>query len=328
MTNLNGKNPPRITVVSGFLGSGKTTLIKEMFHQGYLGAAPVLLENDYGSLGIDGELIKSMGLRVSELLSGCICCSLKTEFPYELVKLIEDTKCDNLVIEPSGVGKLSDILNAIAMAEVSWEPGLSICLVDVRLFDGYQKSFPFVYWDQILGSDVVIFNFTQDVESTELNQVMDAIYERDPEKIIIFNDGMVDVVSLLSGVPCVAQRRALDAWMMKKNKSEEMHHDHAHRHAPSFFSFAKSMSGVWSADEIERIMSSLSDDEHYGTVLRAKILVRGEDGILSANYIPGRSSVEKLEENEAMHFGTDFEGRAMVVGSSLNKDALDHLFSK
>lgn len=120
----------KISIISGFLGAGKTTFITKLLNENYFGSAPILIENDYGSLGIDSLVMEKTGVRIREISSGCICCSLIGNFVYALEELINQQHPEHIIIEPSGVGKLSEILEALNDLEVPFEKHLVLTIVD------------------------------------------------------------------------------------------------------------------------------------------------------------------------------------------------------
>jgi G3E family GTPase len=123
----------KIDIISGFLGAGKTTLINRLIHEAYKGEKIVLIENEFGEIGIDGGFLKDAGIEISEMKSGCICCSLVGDFSEALKKVVEEYSPDRILIEPSGVGKLSDVTKAVLAAELEdAEINSSVAVVDVN----------------------------------------------------------------------------------------------------------------------------------------------------------------------------------------------------
>lgn len=313
-----GNQAPKITVVSGFLGAGKTTLIKDMLHKGFLGKNPMLLENDLGALGIDGPMMESLGLQVTQLVSGCICCSLATEFPGALKELLEMEGCDQVVIEPSGIGQLSDVLKIIGRVDAQWEPGLVVSVVDADLFWEYAEDFPAVYWDQINNADVLVFTFVEDISDDDLQKVIDKIYETDPNKVVISASEGADVVASLKGVPCAA----LESFAAQAKGQE--HHPH---HGGDFDSFSKVIEGAVDVDAVKAALESLGDSEKFGNVLRAKGLLQIEGGIANVNYVPGRVRIDMMDPEAAKELEADQIGRMFAIGVGISEEALDRAFS-
>lgn len=308
---------PRITVVSGFLGAGKTTLIKDMVRKGFLGGNPMLLENDLGSLGIDGPMMESTGLQVTQLVSGCICCSLAREFPAALKELLETEGCDQVVIEPSGVGRLSDVLDIMADVDAKWEPGLVVSVVDADLFWDYDEDFHECYWDQINNADVLVFSFIEDISDDDLQKVIDRIYEEDPNKVIISAAEGMDVVSHLKDIPC----NILPALLSKEND-----HNHHHHHDGQFESFSKNIDGKVDLEKVKLALEGLGNASCFGNVLRAKGLLQVDGGVANVNYVPGRVRVDMLDQESLDNLDVEQIGRMFAIGVGINENALDAAF--
>ena len=163
----------KVTIISGFLGAGKTTLIKKLLKEAFAGEKCVLLENEYGEVGIDGGFMKDSGIQISELNSGCICCTLAGDFTKAIGELVEKYHPDRLIIEPSGVGKLSDIRRVVEQEEKEHgEIHLTGCatIVDAGKCKMYLKNFAEFFIDQIKCAEIVILSRTQLVSEEKLEK--------------------------------------------------------------------------------------------------------------------------------------------------------------
>ncbi|MBP1566244.1 MAG: DUF1292 domain-containing protein [Oscillospiraceae bacterium] len=179
-----------VDIYSGFLGAGKTTLIKKMIAEAYKGEKVVLIENEFGEISIDGGFLKECGVEITEMNSGCICCSLVGDFGESLRKVVADFDPDRVIIEPSGVGKLSDVIKAVeGVAEDT-----PICLnaytavVDVKKYSKYLKLFGEFFIDQIQSASLVVLSRTKDIDDAELEKCTDALNELNPSALIITTD--------------------------------------------------------------------------------------------------------------------------------------------
>ena len=151
----------KITIFSGFLGAGKTTLIKKLIKEGYNGEKLVLIENEFGQIGIDGGFLKDAGIEITEMNSGCICCSLVGDFGKALVKVLDEYKPDRILIEPSGVGKLSDVINAVKNIDAhDVELDGFTTVVDAKKCKMYQKNFGEFFNNQITYASCIILSHT------------------------------------------------------------------------------------------------------------------------------------------------------------------------
>jgi len=174
----------KIDIFSGFLGAGKTTLIKKLIKEAYVGEKVVLIENEFGEIGIDGGFLKEAGIEITEINSGCICCTLQGDFQEALKKVVEELNPDHIVIEPSGVGKLSDILKIIKSVE-GLELNSYSAVVDAKRCQIYHKNFREFFDDQIATAACVILSRTQLVSDDVLQADVDIIRELNPEARII-----------------------------------------------------------------------------------------------------------------------------------------------
>ena len=174
----------KVNVISGFLGAGKTTLIQKLIKDVFAGEKVVLVENEFGEIGIDGGFLKEAGIQINEINSGCICCSLKGDFEAALQKVVDEYHPDHIIIEPSGVGKLSDILKAIQTV-----PGMELdsysTVVDAARCKVYHRNFKEFFDDQIATATCVILSRTQNVNETKLSEDVAIIKELNPKARII-----------------------------------------------------------------------------------------------------------------------------------------------
>ena len=163
----------RIDIFSGFLGAGKTTLIKKLIKEGYKDEQLVLIENEFGEIGIDGGFLKEAGIQINEMNSGCICCSLVGDFREALTKVLDQYHPDRILIEPSGVGKLSDVINAVktvASDEVILNSFITVA--DASKVKSYIKNFGEFYNNQIEFASTIILSRTQNISDEKLAQAV------------------------------------------------------------------------------------------------------------------------------------------------------------
>ena len=177
----------KVTVISGFLGAGKTTLIKKLLKEAYKDEKIVLIENEFGEIGIDGGFMKEAGIQVSEMNSGCICCSLVGDFGRALKEVVTTYAPDHILIEPSGVGKLSDVEAAIE--RVAGEAGLtltaSVAVVDANKAKVYMKNFGEFFANQVETAKEIILSRTQMISQEKLEECVKLIREHNPSAAII-----------------------------------------------------------------------------------------------------------------------------------------------
>lgn len=177
----------KIDIISGFLGAGKTTLIKKLIKDVFAGQKVVLIENEFGEIGIDGGFLKDAGINITEMNSGCICCSLVGDFGRALGQVVEQYHPDHILIEPSGVGKLSDVRRAIEKKaeECNLEIGSLVTVADVKKVKMYMKNFGEFYNNQIEAAGTIILSRTQFVDQKKLDDAIAMIREKNPDATII-----------------------------------------------------------------------------------------------------------------------------------------------
>ena len=160
----------KIDIYSGFLGAGKTTLIKKMIKEAYHGQKLVLIENEFGEIGIDGGFLQEAGINITEMNSGCICCSLVGDFGRALKKVISEYHPDRILIEPSGVGKLSDVIRAVCRVEEDMPVRLNsfVTVADAKKCKMYTKNFGEFYLDQIEHAKTIILSRTSQMTEEKL----------------------------------------------------------------------------------------------------------------------------------------------------------------
>ena len=175
-----------IDIISGFLGAGKTTLIKKLIKEAFAGEQLVLIENEFGEIGIDGGFLKEAGIQITEMNSGCICCSLVGDFSKALGEVMERFHPDRILIEPSGVGKLSDVDAAVRrLKRDDWRPGSKITVADALRAKMYLKNFGEFYRDQVEAADLIVLSRTQSADPAKLETCLKLLREIHPDAAIV-----------------------------------------------------------------------------------------------------------------------------------------------
>ena len=214
----------KIDVISGFLGAGKTTLIKKLFESKFNNEKIVLIENEFGEIGIDGAFLKESGVEIKEINSGCICCSLVGDFSTSMKEVITKFSPDRIIVEPSGVGKLSDIVNAIKKVDVE---GLTLNIL-ATVVDGpktkiYLKNFGEFFNDQVDAADTVIINKIEKMDEAKLLEVVELVKEKNPKAAIITTPiSQIDAVKLLE----ILEKNVTLKEELLHMLENEHHHDH------------------------------------------------------------------------------------------------------
>ena len=214
-----------IDIISGFLGAGKTTLIKKLISEAYVGEKIVLIENEFGEIGIDGGFLRDAGIEITEMNSGCICCSLVGDFGEALKKVLEQYRPDRILIEPSGVGKLSDVIKAVRGLEMDGAQLGGFCAVaDVNKCKMYIKNFGEFYCDQIESAGCVILSHTDGAKQSKIDEAVALLREHNPDAVIVTTPW-----SVLDGKQIVeAIGRTVTLESTVKELEEAAHHHHHH----------------------------------------------------------------------------------------------------
>lgn len=333
----------KIDIVSGFLGAGKTTLIKKMLQEAYQGEKLVLIENEFGEISIDGGFLKDAGVQISEMSSGCICCSLVGDFGKALKEVQEQFHPDRILIEPSGVGKLSDVIRAVenvAAENDAMELNSFITVADGTKCKVYMKNFGEFFNNQVESAGTIILSRTQKMTEEKLAAAVALLREHNTEAVIITTPWeQITGAQILSAM----EKNSLVKEMLEEDDDddddddddecchdhEEHHHHHDHEHGECchhhhhhadevFTSWGEETPKNFSQSDIERILTAL-DSGSYGAILRAKGIVPAGDGKwLHFDYVP--------EEHDVRFGSADYTGRLCVIGSQLDEKKLKELF--
>ncbi len=375
----------KIDVFSGFLGAGKTTLIKKLIQEAYAGEKLVLIENEFGEIGIDGGFLKEAGIEITEMNSGCICCSLVGDFTEALRKVLVEFAPDRILIEPSGVGKLSDVIRAVEKVE-SQDVKLNsfTTVADATKCRIYMKNFGEFYNDQIAHASCLVLSRTDSMDQEKVAACVAALRQQNEEATVVTTPwALLDGKQILAAMERANTLSAELAHMQEEGCpvcgehphhdhhehehhhhhhdeedcrchehghhdchhhheneedhhhehehhchdgedspccSHDHHHEHGHHHADDVFtSWGAETTNTYTVEEIMGILSELENVDAYGTVLRAKGIVPGQDGgWIHFDYVPGAPDVRRG--------GADVIGRLCVIGAEIREHALSELF--
>ena len=223
----------KIDIISGFLGAGKTTLIKKLLQEALNGQKVVLIENEFGEIGIDGGFLKDAGIQITEMNSGCICCSLVGDFGAALKKVVEQYHPDRIIIEPSGVGKLSDVIAAVmnVAGEIDLDLNSFVTVADATKCKMYMKNFGEFYNNQVESANTIILSRTQGMKEEKLAQAVSMIQEKNAKAKIITTPW--DELTGEQILAVIVQGHSLAEELMEeamKLHEEEEHEHHHHDH--------------------------------------------------------------------------------------------------
>ena len=217
----------KIDIFSGFLGAGKTTLIRKLIEEAYKGQKIVLIENEFGDIAIDGGFLQDAGVEITEMNSGCICCTLVGDFKTALEEVIEKYQPDRVIIEPSGVGKLSDVAKAVASVADHAEMGAKITVVDATKCKMYIRNFGEFFNDQVQYADVIALSRTAGIKEEKLMTAVQMLKELNPDAQIVSTPW-----EDLTGDQFMAamEHRSTLAQELAEMASHEEEHEHHHHH--------------------------------------------------------------------------------------------------
>lgn len=345
----------KVDIFSGFLGAGKTTLIKKLIEEAYKGEKVVLIENEFGEIGIDGGFLRDEGVEINEMNSGCICCSLVGDFGKALEKVLDEFHPDRILIEPSGVGKLSDIIQAVENLELD-DVKLNgfTTIVDAKKAKIYMKNFGEFYNNQVEHASSIILSHTKGMDEEKLEKVVKLLREHNDHATIITTDW-----DALDGKQILAAMESRDTieealhHLEEEHEHEHHHHHHnhddhdhcnhehhndhdhddhcccghdhdhdheGHHHADEVFdSIGIETTKKFTMEKLSKILAALEDQHQYGFILRAKGIVEGEDGAwIHFDYVPGETDVRTGS--------AEVTGRLCVIGTDIDESKIRELF--
>jgi G3E family GTPase len=321
-----------IIVVSGFLGAGKTTLIQKLLNEAFRNEKVVLIENDFGDISVDAALLKSGGIEVKEINSGCICCSLSGDFIKALKELLNCFKPDKIVIEPSGVGKLSDIIKACSdfrimpLARVKSK----ITIADVKRCKMYLDNFGEFFEDQIRNANVILLSRVEEFPD-KINAAQEIIRNLNPDAAIFSKPWeQIDADEILypNSNASLHIKNHVSTHIIKRgchsvHSSKKRKHAHdccGHNHAAEdvFDTVTIHTNRIFSIQDLTSRVSRMERDTK-GTVLRAKGIVCGVNGYMNMQYVSGDIQVSDCTSKGNM---------ICIIGYNLDKPELSALFSE
>ena len=345
----------KVDIISGFLGAGKTTLISKLLKEALKDEQVVLIENEFGEIGIDGGFLKDSGVEIREMNSGCICCSLVGDFGTSLKEVVDKYHPDRIIIEPSGVGKLSDVIKAVKDLHIENEIRLNSAstVADASKVKVYMKNFGEFFNNQIEHAGTIILSRTQNVSEDKLKKAIELIRTVNENAHIITTpwDDLegTQILGAMENVTNLELEMLAEAAEKAHEEHEHEHHHHhydengvcscghhhdhdgecgcghdhhheGHHHADDVFSsWGTETPNKYDKAALEGILKKLAETEEYGKILRSKGMLPCTDGTwMYFDLVPG--------EYEIRDGKADFTGRICVIGAELKEDALKTLF--
>jgi G3E family GTPase len=313
----------KLDIVSGFLGAGKTTLINKLLREAWRGEKAAVLENEFGAIGVDGDLLRGHDLRVKEISNGCICCSLKGDFVDGIKELARDYQPDRIIIEPTGIGRIGDILDAcrLAAGEVPVSIQTVMTTAQAPLVSAFLEVSGDFYREQLKSAPVIVLSAVQSLcaDDPPLGCTLGQIRELNPDAAIFTEPWdtldslkLLAVAEELTGKARQPEAPALQAPDHGHDHHHHDHHDHVLENG-GFDSCSFFLKESWTGEAVEDLIARIGDGS-FGVIFRAKgfFPIRGQFHKL--DYVYGRLSLTPL----------DFagEGRLVIIGRELKKEAL------
>lgn len=363
----------KVDIISGFLGAGKTTLIRKLIKEAYGDKKIIIIENEFGEIGVDTGFLKDTGVTINEITAGCICCTLAGDFAKALDEVMREYKPDIIVIEPSGVGKLSDVILAVkSLGNDDILLNSFACVVDAKKARKYLKNFGEFFENQVENAGAIILSHTSELSAEKIDDVVDMLRELNKEASIITTDWEdLDGKDILEAME---QKKSLDFIINKLREEplvhhhehdhghhhehgehdhdqEHNHHDHEHHHEHEhehhhdhhhhddncgcghdhnhehghdadevFSTVGIETAKTFTLEQIKKALDEIEDDSKYGMVIRAKGIVKGEDGRwLHFDYVPGEADIRDGS--------AEVTGMICVIGVDLKEKEIRQLFS-
>ena len=309
----------QVDIFSGFLGAGKTMLIKKLLSEKVYGKNTVIIENEFGEVGIDGDILKESNIEIKEINSGCICCQVSGNFGEAVLEVINKYNPDNIIIEPSGVAKLSEILNILH--GIKFQNKLEIrnifTLIDIRNYNIYLKNFKEFYENQIRKANTIVLSRSQFVDNDKINSTIDSIRKINYKSRIIYEPWELLKGKDFFNINSPEKRKELHVVSSEINKALRKEVNHSAKEI--FESYPIDLCENMSAQEIQKKFEFISKNNKFGNIIRAKGVFKGTDGTYyQFDYVPNEFKSRKIKwSNKRV---------VSIIGSELNIKELEQLF--
>lgn len=328
----------KVDVISGFLGAGKTTLIKKLLSSGIAQQKVVLIENEFGEIGIDGGFLQGFGIEIKEINSGCICCSLVGDFAASMKEVVERFNPERIIIEPSGVGKLSDIIKAVKKTDLDLTLNIIATVVDGGKCKMYMKNFGEFFIDQVKQANTIVVSKTEKLSQDKLTGALELLKQVNNNantittplemlesnkllEVLEYNASMVNRLLKLMNHEDHHECSDANCHCHDHDHNHDNNHEHGHGASDVFQSWGTETAITYTKQELNDILENLNSG-NVGTVLRSKGIVRANDNDewYYFDYVAGDYEVRLGKP--------DYTGRVCVIGSGLDTQKIATLFNK
>ena len=328
----------KIDIVSGFLGCGKTTFIKKIIEEAENFSNTVIIENEFGEVNIDGKLLKRHGVNVKEITAGCICCSVSDDFEKSIIEIKEKFQPERIIIEPSGIGKLSDISSTCKKHGNLFEINKMITIVDISKYMMYLSNFGEFYTDQIENANTILYSRLNMIDKMGINldDIKSSIKKINSHATIIDKEwnefsslelleSKLDKKDNLENTS--SNLHILDAFSTScgcghdhhhGNHDCECEHDHHHHSADEFSNVSISVEKSFTKNQLKETLEILGSESNFGQIIRAKGQVPSNKSNLEFDYVPGEINISLSPDT--------YKCELVIIGKNLSIDKINELF--
>lgn len=313
----------QVDIFSGFLGAGKTMLIKKLLSEKAYGKNTVIIENEFGEVGIDGDILKESNIEVKEINSGCICCQVSGNFGEAVFEVINKYNPENILIEPSGVAKLSEILNILE--GIKFQHKIEVrnifTLIDIRNYDMYIMNFKEFYENQIRKANKIVLSRSQLVDEKKIKATVDSIKKLNHNAEIIYKPWEVLNRHDFLKKNNIKDKQEISMKKSNINTNKTLRREVNHSAKEVFESYPIDIVGNISMQEIQKKFEFIANSDKFGQIIRAKGFIKEIDGeYYQFDYVPNEFKSRKIKwSNKRV---------VSIIGSKLNKKELTQLFVK
>lgn len=313
-----------VDIFSGFLGAGKTMLIKKLLSENAYSKNTVIIENEFGEVGIDGEILKETNINIKEINSGCICCQVFGDFGDSVIEVIKKYEPENIIIEPSGVAKLSEILKILQ--GIKFQHMVEIrnifTLIDIQNYDMYLDNFKEFYENQIKNASKIVISRTQYCDENKISNTVDSLRNINKNADIIYKPwSELSYKDFLKIKSVNSKQKNINFGKVKNmiNKTARLKKEINHHADDIFESYPIDLVNDLSLEDLKKKFIYIGDENKYGNIIRAKGVVKDLSGAyFQFDYVPNEFKVREIKwSNKKV---------VSIIGSNLNKRELEKLF--
>ena len=311
-----------VDIFSGFLGAGKTMLIKKLLLEEAYNKNTVIIENEFGEVSIDGEILRESNIEVKEINSGCICCQVSGKFDEAVLEVINKYKPESIIIEPSGVAKLSEITNILTNIKFSHmlEIRNIFTLVDIRNYENYMKNFKEFYLNQIKNAGKIVLSRTQFESREYVETIIKSIRMNNSNAEIIYRPwDELKASDFMKESAKTSKSSKIIKTIQNGSSKLKKEYKHTHKADDIFESYPITMNKLMSADELKSKFQFMAQSHIYGRIIRAKGIIENDKGrYYQFDYVPAEFKIREIKWSNKKVIS--------IIGSDLNKKSLNELF--